>query len=567
MKIEKLSREELFDIVRKNILPVKIVLDIGCGIRPQNYIEPKVHICCDPHSEYIDHLRDTLSFYKDGKKKEFTPNEFCTLAKENNSEFVFINSEWKNIVKLIPTESVDSIFLLDVIEHLEKKEGLELIEKTVKLCRNQIIIFTPLGFVEQEHESDTDAWGLSGARLQKHHSGWLPEDFNDSWDILICENFHTHDNVGNEYAESQGAFFAIKTKSKQLITNCADLDNAELSELITELGEFVLSEKNDLERAEKLFEKAARLNPLNANAINNLGFISWNKNQFDKAANYFWQCFDIDNSNEIYAANLAEVLRCTGNESEAKNIMTKYFNAANGGILVEAFKTDYETRIGNNSQEKKSNLVFWQEMQNDDYFENHMYYGQGKKELPLYGDDLELIGRFVELKKEMTVAVIGCGYGRESVLISPHVKRIYGIDVNQKILNKAKRYVREKGVYNFIPVLAHSWQSAITDDLDFVFEITVFQHLTKDLTKDYIDGMRKKLKKNGRILCQFFESEYGTYDADLRKYEPCVNWTMPEIVELAKECNLEILKIEHRHFPKDKADWHWVLFGSDRDFV
>jgi 2-polyprenyl-3-methyl-5-hydroxy-6-metoxy-1,4-benzoquinol methylase len=567
MKIEKLSREELFDIVKKNILPAKIVLDIGCGIRPQNYIEPKVHICCDPHQEYIEHLRDTLSFYRSEEGNEFTPNEFCTLTKKNNSGFVFINTEWENIVKLIPAKSVNSVFLLDVIEHLEKKAGLELIEKTAELCRNQVIIFSPLGFVEQEHESDTDAWGFNGAKLQRHYSGWLPEDFDDSWDIFVCENFHTHDNLGNEYTEPKGAFFAIKTKSKQFFTHEADFDKAELSDLISELGEFVLSEKNDLERAENLFKKAAQLSPFNANAINNLGITSWNKNQFDKAVNYFSQCFSMNNSNEIYASNLAEVLKCTGGENEAKEVMTKYFSAANGSALVGAFENNYGATNGNNSQEKKNNLAFWQEMQNDNYFENHMYYGQGKKELPLYGDDLELIGRFVELKNEMTVAVIGCGYGRESVLIGPHVKRIYGIDVNQKILNKAEKYVREKGVCNFIPVLAHSWESAITHGLDFVFEIAVFQHLTKDLTKEYIGGMRKKIKAGGKILCQFFESEYGTHDADLRKYEPCVNWSMPEIVELAKECDLEILKVEHRHFPEDKADWHWVLFGSNRDFI
>ncbi|MGK9367347.1 class I SAM-dependent methyltransferase [Melioribacter sp. Ez-97] len=164
----------------------------------------------------------------------------------------------------------------------------------------------------------------------------------------------------------------------------------------------------------------------------------------------------------------------------------------------------------------------------------------------------------------MNVAVIGCGYGRESALMAPYVKHIYGIDVSRKILNKAVNFLKNKGFDNFTPVLADSWRYDINVELDFVYEITVFQHLTRDMTKDYISGMAEKLSNRGKMLLQFMEPEFGTRDAELKKYEPCVNWTKEDIQALAKELDLKILKTEDKYWPLDKASWHWVLFEKNK---
>ena len=162
----------------------------------------------------------------------------------------------------------------------------------------------------------------------------------------------------------------------------------------------------------------------------------------------------------------------------------------------------------------------------------------------------------------MNVAIIGCGYGRESVLIGPHVKQIYGIDVNQKILDKAVKYVNKHGVFNFTPILADSWRRDIKEKIDLVFEVTVFQHLTRDLTKDYISGLAEKLSDNGKMLLQFLDCDYGTRDAELTAYEPTVVWEMKDIEEVANEFNLSILKFENIRWPEQNAGWHWVLFGK-----
>jgi|GEM_PF-5110984 SAM-dependent methyltransferase len=565
MAIIKADRNELINVVKAKLVKADTILDIGCGIRPQNYIQPKVHICCDPHLEYLDHIKKTVEYYRYNVQEDFTPNEYCTITEENKSEFVFINADWSDALKLFPEQSVDTIFLLDIIEHLNKEKGLHLIKETEKLCKKQIVLFTPLGFIEQEHETEKDAWGFNGAHLQKHLSGWLPEDLGDEWEFFVCEDFHVNDNVGVNYEKPKGAFFAIKNFSLyQPIQKNLNYSTDEFAEAFSKLGEFILTYDNDLEEAHKYFKKAVELKPDYAHAINNLGVIAWNKNDGNQAIEYIKKSYEIDKSNRVFVANYVDLLLSLERKDEALDIITKYleYHASDDEMKVKYFNL-----TGQNWEEnqiaKTSNLEYWKAMQDDNYFENHMYYGNGSDKLPLFGDDLELIKSFLELNDNMNVAIIGCGYGRESVFIGPYVKHIYGIDVTKKILDKAVKFVNKNGVFNFTPILAESWKYDIKEKIDLVFELTVFQHLTRDLTEDYISGLAAKLSEDGKMLLQFMDCDYGTREAELKKYEPCVNWKMEEIEQLAAANKLKILKVEHKHWPQDKAYWHWVLLGRN----
>jgi hypothetical protein len=115
----------------------------------------------------------------------------------------------------MPPKSVDTIFLLDVIEHVEKEEGLQLLRETEKIARQQIVLFTPLGFMPQEQLDGEDAWNLNGGAWQEHKSGWLPEDFDDTWMIYACKDFHKVDSKGNLLDKPFGAFWAIKEATEQ----------------------------------------------------------------------------------------------------------------------------------------------------------------------------------------------------------------------------------------------------------------------------------------------------------------------------------------------------------------
>ncbi len=171
--------------------PISTVLDIGPGIKPQWLVQAKTHVCVEPYREYAERL-----------------------AREHPG-FIILNCTWAEAVDLLPPDSVDTIVLMDVIEHLEKEEGTALLAATVALARGQVVVHTPLGFMPQGENEKKDAWGLDGTEWQIHRSGWLPEDF-PGWEVVVCEQFHTHDAYGRRFDEPYGALFAVLNKGEGL---------------------------------------------------------------------------------------------------------------------------------------------------------------------------------------------------------------------------------------------------------------------------------------------------------------------------------------------------------------
>lgn len=203
-----------------------------------------------------------------------------------------------------------------------------------------------------------------------------------------------------------------------------------------------------------------------------------------------------------------------------------------------------------------SNLVHWQEMQEKDYFENHPCY---KGLVDLGAGECTVIEWFTSFRPDMKVVVIGCGYGRESVHIARRVGRVYGIDVSTKILDKAVKYVTDNQVFNFTPVLAERFATAIPDGIDLVFSIVVFQHLTRDLAKNYLDTLGRKLAPNGKMIIQFVEDFAAdpTADAELKVYEPSVCYNIRQVVELIGPMGLK-LEVARSLMATPTCIWHWV---------
>jgi len=186
---------EMLNAINDLVIETDIALDLGCGIVPMNYFRPKLHIMVEPWHEYA-----------------------AILAHRHTSDksVLVLNTTAWIALRQLPDNSVDSIFLLDVIEHLQKEDGRRLIGEMERVARRQIVVFTPLGFMPQHVEDGRpDAWGLSGAKMQEHKSGWTPDDFSDPWTFQVCETYHRTDISGDALEKIYGAFFAIRTFSNK----------------------------------------------------------------------------------------------------------------------------------------------------------------------------------------------------------------------------------------------------------------------------------------------------------------------------------------------------------------
>jgi hypothetical protein len=156
-----------WDHVKEKLHPVNSVLDIGPGIRPQSLIKAKFNYCIEPHPEYAEQLR-------------------------NSGNYFVISSPALDCLSAF--EGVDSAVMLDCIEHMTRENGEAVIKLLKQIVSDQIVIYTPNGFMEQT-TGEFDKWGYPGTHWQDHMSGWSPSDF-EGWEIV----------------PDGSAFFAIYTK-------------------------------------------------------------------------------------------------------------------------------------------------------------------------------------------------------------------------------------------------------------------------------------------------------------------------------------------------------------------
>ncbi|MBC7457940.1 MAG: class I SAM-dependent methyltransferase [Bdellovibrionaceae bacterium] len=199
MNIKYFPKDDLHNIAIQKIRAVDSIIDIGTGIMPRDHIKANLYICCEPFKQYVAELSKN------------------TLKSPLNTQYLVLNTDWAGALAILPDKSIDTVMLVDVIEHLTKEEGERLLKDTYRIARKQIVLFTPLGFLLQYlHEGGKDAWGLDGADWQEHKSGWLPEDFDNSWEIIACKEYHLEDNLGRPMDEPAGAFWAFKNLDDSL---------------------------------------------------------------------------------------------------------------------------------------------------------------------------------------------------------------------------------------------------------------------------------------------------------------------------------------------------------------
>jgi SAM-dependent methyltransferase len=149
--LEKLSMNLPFGLGRAHARAIarwmdqdtRSCLDIGCGRGAFSLFRHYETIGCDIYS----------------------PNLAIAKGKGFYADLVHCD------VRCLPfkPKSFDITICIEVIEHLDKKEGLELIKRMEEMARRQVIITTPWGYYPLDERHDNP--------YLNHISGWLPEDF------------------------------------------------------------------------------------------------------------------------------------------------------------------------------------------------------------------------------------------------------------------------------------------------------------------------------------------------------------------------------------------------------
>jgi cyclopropane fatty-acyl-phospholipid synthase-like methyltransferase len=128
---------------------VDSILDLGCGLSCKSqYLSARVKVGVDIYRPYL-------------------------LIASVEYDGALICHDITKIKDLFLYRSFDVILLLDVVEHLQKEQSLQLIADCEQIAKKAVIIETPLGYIPQ----NIDIWGHGGDKYQTHRSGWTKEEF------------------------------------------------------------------------------------------------------------------------------------------------------------------------------------------------------------------------------------------------------------------------------------------------------------------------------------------------------------------------------------------------------
>lgn len=207
MGVTYATSEKALEVVAGKVEDVEVVLDLGPGICPQPFVKPFVHICVDAHRPYLERVKKDVS---------------------DDPKYVFINAPWHEAMEKLPDKSVDTVFALDFIEHLEKEDGLRMLREAERVARRQIVVYTPHGFFPQTYDDPEkpDRWGMDGGYWQTHRSGWEMEDFGELWDFVICPDYIVLDENNQVMEKPMGAIWAFRNLSAAPKRRYVVMDNS-----------------------------------------------------------------------------------------------------------------------------------------------------------------------------------------------------------------------------------------------------------------------------------------------------------------------------------------------------
>ena len=144
-------RNELIDLLKYEIdSSTHTLLDVGCGDSSK----------MEPISKMLSYTVGVDTF-----------EESLNKGAQRGIHTEYRKMDVSDITNYFEPHSFDIVLAADLIEHVSKEAGFQLLRDMETLARKRVIVFTPNGFLPQE--------AYDGNLFQKHVSGWTCDEMHN----------------------------------------------------------------------------------------------------------------------------------------------------------------------------------------------------------------------------------------------------------------------------------------------------------------------------------------------------------------------------------------------------
>ncbi|MEM3154790.1 MAG: class I SAM-dependent methyltransferase [Candidatus Woesearchaeota archaeon] len=143
------------------------------------------------------------------------------------------------------------------------------------------------------------------------------------------------------------------------------------------------------------------------------------------------------------------------------------------------------------------------------------------------------------LKKSMIVLDVGCGDGRMEELLAPSVKKIIGVDNQERPLQFARLLVTQKNV----EFIRNDKKLPVSDSsMDAVVCFDVIEHVPINAVKSFVEEIKRVLKKKGIFVVttpnrKELRGKLFGHKVDPKHYQ---EFTIAELQELLRKNGFDI---------------------------
>lgn len=152
------------------------------------------------------------------------------------------------------------------------------------------------------------------------------------------------------------------------------------------------------------------------------------------------------------------------------------------------------------------------------YQEYYELFNKHRSHIRTFGYKLKLSYVYKRFMKDKVVLDIGCGYGFSTFDFSRHAKKVYGAEIVDHLIEKARSTAKKEGHKNVEFIKLEGIKLPFPDNsMDTVYSNDLVEHFHEDDLKEHLSEVYRVLRKGGVYIAITPNRIFGPHDITVKR--------------------------------------------------